>query len=289
MASLKEIRKRIGSVKKTKKITKAMNMVAAAKLRRTERKLMSLRPYADSLINLIQTINFHIITDHPFYKKREEGEPLYVFITSDKGLCGAFNSRIIKKSEKLIKNNPNSKVVLIGKKIKKHYDRHGYNYEKAYINIFDELNYNITKKISNYLADYFVENQNIQEVIFVFNRFKNSIVSKVTTEKFLPRKEEEKEISEEKKEEMRKIYITEPDIKTMLTYSINEYLEAEAYRISLESLASEHGARMAAMDAATDNANDMIENLTKEANRKRQAEITTEINEIVGGANALEG
>lgn len=281
MASLKDIRKRISSVKETKKITKAMNMVASAKLRRTEKKLMSLRPYADSLIDLIETINAHINSDHPFYKERENGENLYVFLTSDKGLCGSFNSKIIKKSEEILNEDRNVKVILMGKKIKKHFDKHKYSYEKAYYDVFDNPDYHIPKKIANYISDYYLENKEIKQVFFVFNRFKNTIVSKITQEKFLPRKKKSKEKS--------KVYETEPDLSSMLTYCIKEYLESEVYRIMLESLTSEHGARMAAMDAATDNAEDMIEDLSMEANRKRQAEITKEISEIVGGANALEG
>ncbi len=282
MGSLKDIRKRISSVKETKKITRAMNMVASAKLRRTENKLLSLRPYADELIDLIETINYHIDSDHPFYMEREEGIPLYVFISADKGLCGAFNSKITKRARSLIQQASDYEAVIIGKKAKRYFDRNDMEYINSYIDIFEELNYQDAKKISNFLSEYYLKNKEIKEIIFVYNRFKNTIVSKTTEEKFLPRKREEKE-------EEKKVYEAEPDLKSMLTYTITEYLESEVYRIMLESLTSEHGARMAAMDAATDNAQDMIDNLTMEANRKRQAEITKEISEIVGGANALEG
>ncbi|TYB32206.1 MAG: ATP synthase F1 subunit gamma [Candidatus Mcinerneyibacterium aminivorans] len=283
MGSLKDIRKRISSVKETKKITRAMNMVASAKLRRTEDKLLSLRPYADELIELIETINYHIQSENPFYAEREKGYPLYVFISADKGLCGAFNSKITKKAQELLNESSECESVIIGKKAKRYFDRNDMDYINSYIDFFEELSYNDAKKVANFLSEYYLKNEKIKEIIFVYNRFKNTIVSNTTVEKFLPRKREESG------EEEKKVYESEPDLKSMLTYAITEYLESEVYRIMLESLTSEHGARMAAMDAATDNAQDMIDNLTMEANRKRQAEITKEISEIVGGSNALEG
>ena len=280
MANLKAIRSRIGSVKNTKKITKAMNMVSAAKLRKNEQILLSLRPYADSLISLIQTLNTHVQSEHPFYKIREEGVPLYVFVTADKGLCGAFNSNIIKHALKIFAENKNAKAVVLGKKARDYFKRFEMPYEKAYVNIFNKPSYNVAKEIANWVADYYLSHEEISEVIFVFNRYKNSIVSLLTEEKFLPREKEEVE-----KES--KIYLTEPDLNTALTKVMNEYLESEVYRIMLESLTSEHGARMAAMDSATENAEEMIKDLVLKANRERQAIITREIAEIVGGANAL--
>ncbi len=279
MANLKTIRTRIASVHNTKKITKAMNMVSAAKLRKTEKQLMDLRPYANGISDLIVRVNYHMQTEHPFYEQRKEGSPLYVFITSDKGLCGSFNSYVIKRAKALLAKDPNAKAVLIGKNIRNYFKRFDMRSEKVYTDVFNTVSFDSAQEIANYLADLYLNDRAIRNVIIVYNRFKSSVLSETTEEIFLPRV---KDIKEQKV-----IYEIEPDTSSMLTQLMKEYLKAEIYRMLLESLTSEHGARMAAMDAATENAEEMIKKLTLKANRERQAVITTEISEIVGGANAL--
>ncbi|HDS02813.1 MAG TPA: ATP synthase F1 subunit gamma [Firmicutes bacterium] len=280
MANLKAIRKRITSVQSTKKITRAMNMVAAAKLRKMEQRLLSMRPYADTLIALVEKLNYHMETIHPFYTQREGGVPFYVFISGDKGLCGSFNSNIIRLGRDLIKENPHAYVAVMGKKVKDAFRRMDISVEAAYSDIFDPPTYHAAQEIADFLSGFYLEHEDVSKIIVVYNRFKNSIVSEITQETFLPRIREI--------EEPRRIFLAEPDVTSMLEAAMKEYLESEIYRIMMESLASEHGARMTAMEAATDNAEEMINDLVLKANRERQSMITTEISEIVGGANALQ-
>lgn len=280
MANLKAIRKRIASVQSTKKITRAMNMVAAAKLRKMEQRLMAMRPYADALIRLVEKLNYHVETAHPFYVRRERGVPLYVFISGDKGLCGSFNSNIIRLGRDLVKESPGAYKVVMGKKVRDAFRRMEIAVEAAYTDIFDPPTYHVAQEVADFLARFYLEHEDVTEIIIVYNRFKNSIVSEITQETFLPRMREI--------EEPKRIFLAEPDMSSMLESAMKEYLESEMYRIMLESLASEHGARMTAMEAATDNAEEMINELVLKANRERQSMITTEISEIVGGANALQ-
>jgi len=280
MANLKAIRKRIASVHSTKKITRAMNMVAAAKLRKMEQRLMAMRPYADALISLVERLNYHVETAHPFYTRREGGVPFYLFISGDKGLCGSFNSNIIRLGRDLVKDNPKAYKAVMGKKARDAFRRMEIPVEAAYTDIFDPPTYHVAQEIADFLARFYLEHEDVSEIIVVYNRFKNSIVSEITQETFLPRIREI--------EEPKRIFLAEPDMGTMLESAMREYLESEMYRIMLESLASEHGARMTAMEAATDNAEEMINELVLKANRERQSMITTEISEIVGGANALQ-
>jgi F-type H+-transporting ATPase subunit gamma len=280
MANLKAIRKRITSVQSTKKITRAMNMVAAAKLRKMEQRLLAMRPYADTLIALVEKLNYHMETIHPFYTQREGGVPFYVFISGDKGLCGSFNSNIIRLGRDLIKENPRAYVAVMGKKVKDAFRRMDISVEAAYSDIFDPPTYHAAQEIADFLSGFYLEHEDVSKIIVVYNRFKNSIVSEITQETFLPRIREI--------EEPRRIFLAEPDVTSMLEAAMKEYLESEIYRIMMESLASEHGARMTAMEAATDNAEEMINDLVLKANRERQSMITTEISEIVGGANALQ-
>ncbi len=279
MANLKNIRRRISSVQSTKKITKAMNMVAAAKLRKTEARLLSLRPYADTLISMVEHIGYHTDTEHPYFRQREGSRKLFVFVSGDKGLCGSFNSNVARKARDLVAENRGSYVVGVGKKIKESFKRMGIKADKTWEDIFSPLEYSAAKDISDYISAMYLEHKDITNVIFVFNRFKNSIVSYLDQEVFLPRIREF--------EEPRKIIVAEPSHTAMVEAAMSEYLEGEVFRILLESSASEFGARMSAMEAATDNAEDMINELVMKANRERQAIITTELTEIVNGANSI--
>lgn len=279
MGNLKTIRTRISSVQNTKKITKAMNMVSAAKLRKSERRLLDLRPYANGLSDLIARVNYHLEAEHPFFTERKEGKTLFVFISADKGLCGSFNSYIIRRARKLLTENPGAQCVLIGKNIRNYFKRFSINSLKAYTDVFNEVTFDSATDIGEYLADLYLNDTSIRNIVIVYNKFKNSVLSETTEEQFLPRN---KQI-----EEPKTIYEVEPNVGALLTVLMKEYLKSEVLRILLESLTSEHGARMAAMDAATENADEMIRKLTLKANRERQSIITTEISEIVGGANAL--
>ena len=287
MANLKEIRNRIVSVSSTMQITSAMKMVSAAKLKKAQDAITSMRPYASKLNNLIQNLSSSLEPDmnSPFVSVREKNSILLVAITSNRGLCGAFNSNVIKKTRQLIiEEYSNKKVSLItigkkgseilGKK-EKIISTHDY--------IFDDLNYKKANEISKEIMDGFIK-ELYDEVILVYNRFKNAATQIVETETFLP-------IEENLDEESLKSpdYIFEPNQSEIINELLPKALGIKFFKALRDSFASEHGARMTAMHKATDNATELRDQLKLTYNKARQAAITNEILEIVGGAEALEG
>ena len=287
MANLKEIRNRIVSVSSTMQITSAMKMVSAAKLKKAQDAIISMRPYASMLNNLIQNLSSSLESDmdSPFVSVREKKSILLVAITSNRGLCGAFNSNVIKKIRQLISEEfSNQKVSLItirkkgseilGKKEK---------IISTHDDIFDDLNYKKADEISKQIMDSFKRELH-DEVILVYNRFKNAGTQIVETEKFLP-------VEENLDEKIFKSsdYIFEPDQSEIVNELLPKALSIKFFKALRDSFASEHGARMTAMHKATDNATELRDQLKLTYNKARQAAITNEILEIVGGAEALEG
>ena len=287
MPNLKEIRNRIVSVSSTMQITSAMKMVSAAKLKKAQDAITSMRPYASTLNNLIQNLSSSLEPDmnSPFVSVREKNSILLVAITSNRGLCGAFNSNVIKKTRQLIiEEYSNKKVSLItigkkgseilGKK-EKIISTHDY--------IFDDLNYKKANEISKEIMDGFIK-ELYDEVILVYNRFKNAATQIVETETFLPIEENLDEKSLKSPD-----YIFEPNQSEIINELLPKALGIKFFKALRDSFASEHGARMTAMHKATDNATELREQLKLTYNKARQAAITNEILEIVGGAEALEG
>ena len=287
MANLKEIRNRIVSVSSTMQITSAMKMVSAAKLKKAQDAITSMRPYASTLNNLIQNLSSSLEPDmnSPFVSVREKNSILLVAITSNRGLCGAFNSNVIKKTRQLIiEEFSNKKVSLItigkkgseilGKK-EKIISTHDY--------IFDDLNYKKADEISKEIMDSF-KKELYDEVILVYNRFKNAATQIVETETFLPIEENLDEKSLKSPD-----YIFEPNQSEIINELLPKALGIKFFKALRDSFASEHGARMTAMHKATDNATELRDQLKLTYNKARQAAITNEILEIVGGAEALEG
>ncbi len=287
MANLKEIRNRIVSVSSTMQITSAMKMVSAAKLKKAQDAITSMRPYASTLNNLIQNLSSSSEpdTNSPFVSVREKNSILLVAITSNRGLCGAFNSNVIKKARQLIiEEYTNKKVSLItigkkgseilGKK-EKIISTHDY--------IFDDLNYKKADEISKEIMDGFIK-ELYDEVVLVYNRFKNAATQIVETETFLPIEEnlDEKNLKSPD-------YIFEPNQSEIVDELLPKALGIKFFKALRDSFASEHGARMTAMHKATDNATELRDQLKLTYNKARQAAITNEILEIVGGAEALEG
>ena len=287
MANLKEIRNRIVSVSSTMQITSAMKMVSAAKLKKAQDAITSMRPYASALNNLIQNLSSSLEPDmnSPFVSVREKNSILLVAITSNRGLCGAFNSNVIKKTRQLIIEEFSDKkvsLITIGKKgsevlgkKEKIISTHDY--------IFDDLNYEKADEISKEIMDSF-KKELYDEVILVYNRFKNAATQIVETETFLPIEENLDEKSLKSPD-----YIFEPNQSKIVNELLPKALSIKFFKALRDSFASEHGARMTAMHKATDNATELRDQLKLTYNKARQAAITNEILEIVGGAEALEG
>ncbi len=283
MATLREIRRRIDSVKSTQQVTKAMKMVSAAKLRRAQEKMMAARPYAGKIQELIRHLLESIdVSDDPLLEARFPQRVLIVPVTADRGLCGAFNSNIIKRTLQKIDEHKDKEIslVCVGRKGYEFFAKRNYPVEKHFVQFFNHLDYPDALRIADYLVDAY-RSQSTDLVEVVFNEFKNAAQQNIVVSQYLPI------IPLHFEEENRIEYIYEPDPRTLLSSLLPKYLNIQMWRALLESNAAEQGARMTAMENATDNASDMIHDLTLYYNRARQAAITTEISEIVGGAEAL--
>lgn len=309
MANLKEVRGRIVSVKSTQQITKAMKMVAAAKLRRAQNRMMQMRPYAQKLSQILQNVTASLVGDDfesKYSEVRAEEKILLVVITSDKGLCGAFNTYVLRAAQNLVSRTysrqnslGNVTVMPIGKRALEYARRRNMKTVSEYSNIFSqkEITFDYVRLAAEYAMDEFVKG-NFDKIEIVYNEFKNVATQVVRTEQFLPiapptANVEEKAIAKSttfnKKEESNTNidYIFEPDKKEILADLIPQSLKTQFYSKILESNAAEQGARMTAMEKATENAGELLKELKLSYNRARQANITKEILEIVGGAEAL--
>lgn len=292
MANLKEVRNRIASVNSTQQITKAMKMVAAAKLRRAQDNILQMRPYAQKLGEMLQTVSAgaEAAQENPFKQERPIEKVLMVVITSDRGLCGAFNANVSKAATAVInekyaaqKRAGNVHILSIGKKGGEFFTRRGYKVNALYEDTFTRLSFGVVRQAADEIMNAFLNDQyDIVEI--VYNEFKNVATQIVRVEQFLPIVESTTQDTATPGD-----YIFEPSEEEIIKELIPKSLKIQLYRAVLESNASEHGARMTAMDKATDNAGELLKNLRIEYNRSRQAAITTEILEIVAGAEALAG
>lgn len=286
MATLKELKVRISGVKGTQKITRAMKMVASAKLRRAQEKIISARPYAIKINELLHSlVNASDSEVDELLAQREIKTKLVVVVSSDRGLAGSFNTNIIRFAHQHIQSSEkNTKVLIVGRKANDSLKKRGVSIVNAYINIFNDLSI----ETSNEIVDFIVEGYKKREydsVEIIYNEFK-SIVKQVTVkEQFLPLKKEGS--LEEKKAERPVDYIYEPGPVEIIKQLIPKQLKIQLWKILLESNAAEHAARMTAMETATKNASDLLKILELSYNQARQAAITKEILEIVGGAEAL--
>lgn len=295
MPSLKEVRNRIQSIHSTQQITKAMKMVAAAKLRRAQDNIIRIRPYTEKLMSVLNNVSATLEgeVENPFSKVRAPEKVLIVPITSDRGLAGAFNSNIIKSTLSLIRTkyaeqsaNGNVSLLTLGKKGTDFFKRRAFTLNVDYSHIFLHLDFVHVKEVAEFIMKGFVEGE-YDRVELVFNEFKNVATQIVVTQQFLPLVQEEVDVADKKI--VVNDYIFEPSKEEIVRELIPKTLKIQFYRALLESNASEHGARMTAMDKATDNAKELLKELRLTYNRTRQAAITKEILEIVGGAEALKG
>ena len=285
MSGLKEIRNRISSVSSTMQITNAMKMVSAAKLKKAQDSITATLPYSNKLSGLIQNISSSGESlESPFFIKRAINKVLIVAITSNKGLCGGFNSNVIKEVYKLTDTKYSSKkveIVCIGKKggdilLKKN------NVVDSFNSIYDEFTYENVKQISELLMEKF-SGETYDEIILVYNHSKNAATQILTVEPYLPIEENQDESSAKSSGD----YIFEPSQSEILIELIPKALIVQLYKAISDSIAGEHGARMTAMHKATDNASELRDQLKLTYNKARQTAITNEILEIVGGAEAL--
>ncbi|MHA7131354.1 ATP synthase F1 subunit gamma [Algoriphagus namhaensis] len=288
MANLKEVKERISSVQSTQQITKAMKMVSAAKLRRAQDKIVQMRPYSQKLTTILNNVSAASegAADIVYASKREVNRVLLVPITSDKGLCGAFNSNIIKATNAAIKNQLQGKEIQLlplGKKALEFARKSKYPVVSNFSGVFLDVAFDNVKGAAEYAMKAY-ESGEVDQVFLIYNEFKNVATQIIRTEQFLPMQTETTE-SEEKKAEVD--YILEPSRAYIIEELVPTSLKIQFYKAVLESNASEHGARMTAMDKATENAGELLKELKLMYNRTRQAAITNEILEIVAGANAL--
>lgn len=290
--ALKEVRNRIKSVQSTQQITKAMKMVSAAKLRRAQDAIIQMRPYAKKLQEMLGNIvgSAEGEVNMALAKERPVGKVLIIVITSDRGLCGGYNSNLIKLAKLDIKEKyaaqfakGNVEILPLGKKGYEHFVKNKFKVVDRYWSIFSNLNFEDVAAAAKYAMDAFA-NGEVDAVDIVYSEFKNAGAQRFITEPFLPVKK-----TERKKGETQADFIFEPDKNVLIEELMPKILNTQLYKAMLDANASEHGARMTAMDKATDNANELLKDLKISYNRARQAAITTELTEIVSGAAALQG
>ena len=288
MANLKEIKRRIQSVKNTQQITKAMKLVAASKLRKAQQAILDARPYAIKMMDVINHLAARCNSDlHPLLDDRQGKRTLLLIITSDKGLCGGFNGSIIRKTAQYLKDNDQNEnsLIVAGKKGNDIFSNRPVTIVEDLVGWTKSFDYIKAQAIGGNLATMFSENK-IDKVLIVYNEFKSVMQQEVIVEQLLPVVPEK---MEQGKDSVAMDYIYEPDEETILNVLLKRYVADVVYRAFLESSASEHGARMTAMDSASRNAGEMIDGLTLTYNKARQAYITKELIEIVNGAEALKG
>ncbi|MFB9860846.1 ATP synthase F1 subunit gamma [Salinicoccus siamensis] len=292
MASLREIKGRIGSTKKMSQITSAMHMVSNSKLRRAEENTKKFQPYMDKIQEAVQAIaSGDNTSSHPMLRERPVKRTGYVIITSDSGLAGPYNANIMKEITRLISerhnDNPESyDLFVIGRMGYEFLENQGYSITNHRIGLEDQPDFSSVKEIAQQSVAQFA-NEDVDELYIIYNKFINVLEQKVNTRQLLPLSESAVMANETQASNL-STYEFEPDKESILETILPQYAESLVYGALLDAKASEHAARMTAMKAATDNAKELVDDLSLQYNRARQAAITQEITEIVGGASALE-
>ncbi len=284
MSNLRDIRRRIQSVKNTEQITKAMKMVAASRLRRAQEAILASRPYALKMLEVLSSLALRTNPEaHPLLVTREPKKADMVVVTSDRGLCGAFNSNILRKAEQFMAEHPEWEfsLHLVGRKAVEYFKRREANTRKISLDILADVSLPHAMAIGNDVVESYLEEE-FDQVFMVYNEFKSAIQQMVVVEQLLPIKP--MDVAED---HFAVEYIYEPSEDVVLEELLPRHINIQVYRVLLESVASEHGARMTAMDAASKNAGEMIDELTLLYNRSRQAAITKELVEVVSGAEAI--
>jgi len=296
MAGLKEVRIRIASVKSTEQITNAMKMVAASKLRRAQNSILKLRPYAAKLREIMQNLSVcaEDSNESLFTEVRKPDRILLVILTSNRGLCGGFNSNIIKATAKRIHEtykvqfeHKSVDLITIGKKATDYFTKQNYSVVESWDEIYDSLTFEMVAPLAEKLMQFFTEKR-YDRIEIIYNQFKNAAVQRLMEEQYLPVEPEETPAQTDLKK-VQHDYIFEPDKETILHELIPKTLRIQLFKAILDSYAAEMGARMTAMQQATENAKEILKELRISYNKARQNQITREIIEIVSGAEALKG
>jgi F-type H+-transporting ATPase subunit gamma len=291
MPSLIDIRRRIRAVKSTQQITKAMKMVAASRLRRAQERILSARPFAQQMLRVLNRVASRVpSTAHPLLAAPETetspGRTLLVVMTADRGLCGSFNTNIIKEAGKFIVEAPGREVALglVGRKGRDYFRRHGFEVRFEDVGVFQNVSYAHAQAIARAAIEDFTS-ETVRSVYLVYNEFKSVIQQRVVVERLLPIPRGE--VLTEPAPKLEVEYLFEPAPAKIFRDLLPRHVEVQVFRALLESAAAEHAARMTAMDSATKNSAEMIDQLTLYMNKVRQAAITREIIEVVSGAQAL--
>ena len=288
MATLRDIQRRIRSVQSTQKITRAMKLVAAAKLRRAQERILAARPYASKMAELLG----HLVAGadigdgpaHPLLQQREGPRRQIVIVTADKGLAGAFNSNVIRRSLDFVRQSNATEVtlVVVGRKARDFYRRRAWTIKRDMIGFWDRLAYGHACELADYFMQQYLDGE-VDEVVLIYNEFRSVAVQRPVREQLLPIPRAEAAAAGGESVD----YIYEPGPEAILGDLLPRHVRMQVFRALMESLAGEYGARMTAMEAATKNAKEMIEVLTIQYNKARQEKITKELLDIVGGAEAL--
>ena len=286
---LRAIKRRISSVKSTQKITRAMELIASSRIIKAQQRVQESRPYAEEMRRLMGSVAKNAGNiDHPLLNQKDEvGTVGMIVITADRGLAGAYNSNVLRAAERDMEEHQDTKLFLSGKKGVSYFKFRGYDFEDSWIGISDQPGIDDARKVAKAAAAAF-EGGEVDEVRLAFTEFKSALTQKSKVSKLLPIPREELEQEQDEEEGGKSAqYLFEPEPEAILGHLLPRYIEGAVFQGMLESAASEHAARRRAMKAATDNAEELIEGLSRTYNQARQAEITTEIMEVVGGAEAL--
>lgn len=289
MATLRDLRRRQKSVKNTEQITKAMKMVSAAKLRRAQNAILSARPFAKKMLEVLNSLATRADPEgHPLLRVREPERIEVIVVTADKGLCGSFNANILKRADSFLEKDQSEELGLhvVGKKANDYYRRRDYRIRGEYVDIFRELRYDSASDIAKPLIDRYTmpedSDEHIDAVYLIYNEFKNVMQQDVVVERLLPLEKLHFDKPEEEFD-----YVYEPSPQEIYRDLIPRHVEYQVWHALLESAAAEHAARMTSMENASKNAGELISELTLTINRVRQAAITNEILEVVSGAEAI--
>ena len=291
MSNLKEIKTRIGSVKNTGQMTKAMKMVSTARLRSAQNRILNLRAYANNLEELLKDVILSQKIKHPFFEQKTKAELkkiLVVVMTSDRGLCGAFNGNICRFTEGFLKKKeyPQQELYFIGKKGHDYFKFRGYSSQDLILNLVKEISYPLSAKVAKQLMDKILL-ENYDGVFVIYNEFKTVITPRIVCERFLPFDLSSERLSQTREALFSRDILFEVSSQELLDSLLERYFSVQIYRCLCENIAAEHGSRMAAMENATKNAEDVGRILNLQYNKLRQSSITTELIEIVSGAESL--
>lgn len=286
MANLRDIKTRIASVKSTQQITKAMKMVSAARFRKAEESITRNRPYSNKMLEVLASLALRTEQEaHPLLMRREAKNVAIVLFTSDRGLCGSFNGSLLRSADRFLREKKaqyeSIRFFIVGKKARDYYKNKSVDKIGELVELFGNVTYGHAQKIGDQLSEMYA-NEELDLVYMVYNEFKSALTQTVVYDKLLP-----VEPPESAPDAVNTEYIFEPGKQAMLDWIMPRYVNVRLFRAMLESTASEHGARMTAMDSATNNASEMIARLTLKYNRARQEAITTELMDIVNGVESM--